>query len=66
MRLEMDCMKEHIVREVKRTDDYKEIFSLFVTCLRSEGITYQIFRTRQNKRNAAQIDLPFLNENHLN
>lgn len=66
MKIEMDCMKEHIVREVKRTNDYKEIFTLFVTCLRSEGITYQRFRCQQNKKRRDQIDLPFQSENHLN
>ncbi|GAJ16526.1 unnamed protein product, partial [marine sediment metagenome] len=31
-----------------------------------EGITYQRFRTQQNKKCAAQIDLPFVSEDHFN
>jgi len=46
--------------------DYKEIFKIFVTCLRAEGKTYQRFRAYQMKKNSRQIDLPFLSESHLN
>lgn len=66
MKIDIEYMKERIVREVKQTTDYQEIFGLFVTCLRSQGITYQSFRSRQNKKSADQIDLPFLSEKHLN
>lgn len=66
MKIDIEYMKERIVREVEQTKDYQEIFGLFVTCLRYQGITYQSFRSRQNRKRADQIDLPFLSEKHLN
>ena len=62
----MDYMKDYISRQLKEIKEYETIFTIFVTCLRADGMTYQRFRAIKYKEHSDQIDLPFLSKNHLN
>ena len=55
----MDYMKEYISEQIKGIHEYAPIFTMFVICLRDEGISYQRFRTKIIKNSSDQINLPF-------
>jgi len=65
MKYDIDYMKEYISRRVTEIREYGTIFSMFVICLRAEGIPYQRFRVWKNRERANQSNLPFTYQRHF-
>lgn len=61
MRMDIDYMREFVLEEVIKLEEYEVIFELFVMCLRNSGKTYGQYRVETLRGRGLQMDFVFWN-----